>query len=601
MATALSGPFTLAPLSLPALVRPVLERIARFPALNRTYAQAARRDPRQPFSARALAALDVACDVADTDLRRIPKAGPLVVVANHPFGGLDGLVLTALLQRVRPDVKVMANHLLRVVPDLRDAMLFVDPYGGPASRAKNLTAMRAAVKWVRAGGALGVFPAGEVSAIDLRSKSVVDKPWSESVARLVSATGAPVVCVWFNGRNSAVFQLAGLAHPVLRSLLLPHELLNKRQSRVAVQIGTPIPPSRLAGFESPSDLAAYLRVRTYLLKGRGAGAGPAGHRRPSHAPEPIAGAQEPENLAAEIARLGPDCTLARSGDLRAIVTRSGEIPTVLKELGRLREITFRGVGEGTGKACDLDAFDRHYLHLFVWNDAARALVGAYRLGLTDEIIPQRGVGGLYTSTLFHYRRGMLQRLTPGIELGRSFVRPEYQRDYAPLLLLWKGVGHFVARHPRYRMLFGTVSISNDYRSMTKQLLIAFLKASNYLPDLAKLIAPRRPPRVAPPREWDGRLSATMARSVEEVDELVAEIEADHRRMPVLLRQYLKLHAKLLAFNVDPDFGDVLDGLMLVDLAQVEPALLGRYMGRENVVAYLASHQSASAAGFGAAR
>jgi putative hemolysin len=572
-------------MTLPGLVRPVVEWLAEFPSLNRIYADTARRDPCQSFSARALAALDVVCDVADTDLARIPKTGPLIVVANHPFGGLDGLALLSLLQRVRPDVKVMANHLLRVIPELHDAMLFVDPYGGPTSRAGNLAAMRQALKWVKGGGALGVFPAGEVSGIDFRSRSIVDKPWSESIARLVQATEATVVCVWFEGRNSAIFQVAGLAHPILRTLLLPHELLNKRRSRLRVQVGNRIAPSRLAEFENATDLAAYMRVRTYVLKGRDATRTP--HRTP-RAELPVGAAQDPQALAADVASLTPDHTLIASGNFRAIVARSHEIPNVLKELGRLREITFRGVGEGTGKPVDLDAFDHHYLHLFVWNEAKRDLVGAYRLGLTDEIIPRLGVGGLYTSTLFHYRRGMLDKLTPGIELGRSFVRPEYQKEYAPLLLLWKGIGRFVGLHPRYRMLFGTVSISNDYHSMTRQLLIAFLKTGNYVSNLARLITPRRPPPIAPPREMDPRF-ATTARSIEDVDELVAEIESDRRRVPVFLRQYLKLRAKLLAFNVDPDFGDVLDGLMLVDLTQVDPAVLGRYMGRENVASYLASH------------
>jgi putative hemolysin len=571
----------------PGFVRPLVERLVGFPELNRIYTDTAQRDSGQPFSARALAALDVACGVSDTDLARIPKTGPLIVVANHPFGGLDGLALLSLLQSVRPDVKVMANHLLRRIPELRESMIFVDPYASSCSRANNLAAMRSAMKWVKSGGALGVFPAGEVSGIDFRSRSVVDKPWSDSIARLIRATNAPVVCVWFNGRNSTTFQLAGFAHPLLRTALLPRELLSKRRTSVRAQVGSPIAPQRLAAFESANDLASYLRVRTYLLKSREA------NRAARRTPRVELRVEEPQSvdaLAAEVEALAPENTLVTSGNFRAIIAKSHEIPTILKELGRLREITFRGVGEGTGKGADLDAFDNHYLHLFVWNDARRELVGAYRLGLTDEIVPRLGIGGIYTSTLFRYGPGMIEKLTPGIELGRSFVRAEYQREYAPLLLLWKGIGHFVARHPRYRMLFGTVSISNDYCSMTKQLLITFLKTSNYVSDLARLIAPRRPPAIAPARVLAPRL-ATTARRIDDVDELVAEIEADRRGVPVLLRQYLKLRAKLLAFNVDPDFGDVLDGLMLVDLTQVDRAVLGRYMGRENVMAYLAAHRA----------
>jgi putative hemolysin len=274
------------------------------------------------------------------------------------------------------------------------------------------------------------------------------------------------------------------------------------------------------------------------------------------------------------------------GDFLVAVAAAGKIPVTLREIGRLRELTFRGVGEGTGHPCDLDSFDADYLHLFAWNRAARQVVGAYRMGLTDQIVARSGVAGLYTRTLFRYSHALLARIGPAIELGRSFVRPEYQRDYAPLLLLWRGIARFIATRPAYRMLLGPVSISNEYHSLSKMLLMRFCQANGAGDDLRRLVVPRHPPRLRGFRHVERELLATAVDNAEDVDELVAEIEADRAAMPVLLRQYLRLNARLLAFNVDPDFGDVLDGLMLADLTQVDRPMLVRYMGRDAADGFL---------------
>jgi putative hemolysin len=269
--------------------------------------------------------------------------------------------------------------------------------------------------------------------------------------------------------------------------------------------------------------------------------------------------------------------------------RSRQIPSLLREIGRLREISFREVGEGSGKARDLDRFDEYYLHLFVWDHDQQRLVGAYRLGRTDSILRRHGIEGLYTSTLFRFGADLLGQVGPCIEMGRSFVRTEYQKQFTPLMLLWTGIAHYAAAHPRYRCLFGPVSISNDYHSVSKQLLVSFLRTNRFLPDLARMVAPRHPPGSALRSDQDTTLVATCVHRIEDVDELVREVEMDRRNMPVLLRQYLRLNGKLLGFNIDPQFGDVLDGLILVDLTQVERAILQRYMGRENVAKFLTHH------------
>jgi putative hemolysin len=567
------------------------ERLLALPALNDLYERISRSNAgRSTFAERALAEMGIDLGISPIDLNHIPRNGPLVVVANHPFGGVDGLALAALVQRVRPDVKLLANEMLSCIPELRDTLLPVNAFGD--AEAENLRSMRAAIRWVKDGGVLCVFPAGEVSHFTMASRTVADGAWNPVSARLAQITGAAVLPIFFEGRNSAFFQLAGLIHPRLRTALLPRELLRHHDTRIRLHIGTVVPAERLAKFRGPVEATAYLRLRCHILSGRVSDrVRPRRAQKRSAGLTAVAAPQSVDLLKAEVASLPSDRLLVAAKDLRAFLVAAGDAPAILREIGRLREVTFRQVGEGTGKSLDLDRFDRHYRHLFVWNEKSHEIVGAYRLGLTDEILPRFGAEGLYTNTLFRFRGTLLDQINPAIELGRSFVREEYQKEYLPLMLLWKGIGRFVAREPRYRNLIGPVSISSDYASLTKQILMSFLQCNNRLASLASLIVPRNPPQFGPPRDSAAAVVGHAVQSIEEVDELVAEIEQDRRRVPVLLRQYLKLGAKLLGFNVDPDFGDVLDGLMLVDLLKVEPAVLGRYMGTENLAAFRAYHTS----------
>ena len=582
------------------LALPLAEKLLALSRLNAMHAELAARPDCRRFEQRALEALGVSWQVSNQDLSQIPARGGLIVVANHPFGGLDGLLLAHLLRRVRPDVKLLGNSLLASIPELRDTLLFVDPFGGrgAGTAAANAAALRHAVRWVRGGGALGIFPAGEVSHARLPSLRVTDPTWDPSTARLLHACRAPALAVFFEGRNSALFQIAGLAHPRLRTLMLPRELLRQADRKsIRVRVGNVIPIERIESLETPEKITGYLRARTYVLKGRAAPerpSGPACETPARRASEPIIPAVSAENLQRDVAALPAGSELARSGNLRVLCARSGQLPSVLQEIGRLREIAFRLVGEGTGRCIDLDRFDGSYLHLFIWNDSRREVAGAYRMGPTDEILPRDGIEGLYTSSLFHYRRALLDQIGPALEMGRSFVRPEYQRHHAPLALLWKGIGRFVVQQPRYRCLFGTVSISNVYQSMSRSLLLAFLKVHRHVGNLARWVRPRSRRLLAALDDPDANLAGTAVSDLAGVDELVREIEADRRSMPVLLRQYLKLNGKLLGFTVDPAFGDVLDGLILVDLARVDGAILGRYMGAEGARSFLSHHHSAAA-------
>lgn len=384
-------------------------------------------------------------------------------------------------------------------------------------------------------------------------------------------------------------------------------MISKRGTSVRVSVGQPISArwldkhigqSSQTGHLSDEDaakLTEYLRLRTYILRGRVADSAiirkkAAEAKALSGFSIPVASALPADAVAREIAALPPERCLAQSGSLAVYFASAAEAPTVLREIGRLREHTFRLVGEGTGKDVDLDRFDQYFWQLFAWNRASGQIAGAYRMGGTDRILPELGVKGLYTHTLFEFRHRLLKQIDPALELGRSFVVPEFQRDFAPLMLLWKGIGRFVALNPRYRRLFGAVSISDEFHTTTKQLLMAFLKANCFDSGMAESVRPRNPPRMLPLRDIDPRRLAAVVSDMSTVEELVSEIESDGRGVPVLLRQYLKLNAKVLGFNIDPDFGDVLDGLVMIDLTTVNRAVLDRYLGKQGAAKFLEHHR-----------
>ena len=503
-----------------------------------------------PFESRALRALNIRSRIDGT----MPPTGPVIVAANHPTGARDGLVLLEAVRKARPDVRILANRLLERIPELAGSCFFVDPFGGPAAAARSRAGLRAAHRWLHRGGALIIFPAGEVAS------QPGDAAWHPSVARLALAADARVVPVFLDGCNSPAFYAAGRLHPRLRTLLLGRELLRQRGTTAAVRIGSAIDPKSLAGI-TPAAATATIRRAVDALR-------PAPERGAEIVP-PV----DPVLLARDIERLPARAMLLTSGAYDVLCAGADEIPHVLREIGRLREVTFRAVGEGTGRSIDLDRFDAHYRHLFVWNRVRHEVVGAYRLGATDLIVSAHGVEGLYTRSLFRYDERILSRIGPALELGRSFVRAEYQRSSNALLLLWKGIGRFVTASPRYRVLFGPVSISSRYQDTSQQLLRAFLSAQHGDPALAALVEPTTPP---PPMRPPARHTAAIA-DVGDLDALIRKLERT-QGIPVLLRQYMRLNATLLGFNLDPTFGDALDALMMVDLERLPVQMRQRYLG-----------------------
>ena len=584
----------------------VLSRVAEFPGIPalaepflpiekvRKLYNRVRQSPEGFGLPNLLAEMQVDLRVDPSDVARIPVTGPVVVIANHPFGMLDGAVLAVLLTRVRPDVKVMTNYLLRDVPELARHCIFVDPFQtGPSSVDINRNAVREALAWLRDGGMLAVFPAGEVSHWQFPQAQIADPMWSDTAARLVRRTGAAALPIYFCGRNSVSFHLFGMIHPRLRTAFLLQEFLQQKGRTVEVRVGSEIPSASLAGTKGDREIIEYLRWRTYLLARRShpEKSWPAAVQSTIAAKvqKTVAPAESAELLATELRLLPKDRCLTESGDLAVYLAKANEVPRTLQELGRLREVTFRLAGEGTGKSRDLDRFDRYYWHVLLWNQAKQELVGAYRAGNTAEILAERGLKGLYTSTLFRYDAKAFQKMGPALELGRSFIRQEYQRQYAPLLLLWKAIAGLVATHPETPVLFGAVSISNDYSKASREMIYRFFEERMQEDELAGMIEPRRPFRPGGLRPWDCRAMCRALHGLEELSQPITDLETDGKGLPILLRQYAKVGGRLLGFNVDRKFSNVLDGLVVVDLRKVEPAMLERYMGRDSAAQFRQHH------------
>jgi putative hemolysin len=529
--------------------------------------------------------LRVRYHIDNESLEHIPSKGPVVVVANHPFGGIEGLIMGDLLLRRRTDVRILGNYLLTHIIGVRDHIISVDPFDRRCAASANRSGLKQCLAWLKKGGVLVTFPAGEVASWQWSELRITDPEWKAHIGAFVRLSRATTVPVYFPGRNGNVFQALGMLHPLLRTMLLPRELVNKRHRTLPVHIGNPIAWKHLSRRTDDAAITRFLRFNTEILKTRTQRPSPkikpftvSGCRHGQ--PDPVIDPESRETLVREIGLLADDQCLIKRGDFGVYIARSDQIPRLLNEIGRLREKTFREVGEGTGRSIDLDRFDDYYSHLFLWNHAAGELVGAYRLGLVDRILDQFGPKGLYTSELFRYRPEFLRQLNRAIEFGRSFIRSKYQKKYNSLILIWRGIGAFIGRHPRYHILFGPVSISRDYHTVSKTLLVKFLKQNKFDTSLSGYVKPRRPFRCPRIEGLDPSALLSTFRDIDDISLLISEIEKDGKGVPILLKHYLKLNGRLLSFNLDKAFSNALDGLLMVDLRQTDPKILKHFIGAQ---------------------
>ncbi len=526
-----------------------------------------------------LGLLGISVNVDPSDLERIPKTGPFIAVANHPYGGIEGLILLKILCTIRPETKVMANFMLKHIPNLSGYFIGINPFHEEANLT-NIAGVRQVLASVKQGIPVAIFPAGEVSAYHPTLQQVTDRRWHPVVGKLLVKAGVPVVPIYFYGHNGLLFNLLGLVHPKLRTARLAAELFNKNGHEVRLRIGTAVSIEKMDKRKQPRELLDYLRSRTYALGTdtprtkwewleRNVFKLP---KKPKEIVQPIAVAE----LEREIAGLGDNRLLA-IGHYDIFLTEAQRIPFLIHEIGRLRELTFRGVGEGSNQAIDLDVFDLHYRHLFVWDHKERQLVGAYRIGLGEELLYSQGKRGFYLSQLFKMDKALIPILKESMELGRSWIREEYQQTAMPLYLLWKGIAKCLEKYPQYRYLIGPVSISGDFSRFSRSVIVEFIRRNCYDQNLADLIRPRKQFK---PSLMKMNLTALLddPTSLIALERLIMDIEKPNRRFPVLLRHYLRLNAKIIAFNVDPKFNHCLDGFLVFDRQTLDETMEKRFFG-----------------------
>lgn len=512
-----------------------------------------------------LTKLNVRYEVNEADLKNIPQSGALISISNHPYGGLDGLILLSLLQRRRNDFKIIANQILNKIPELSENFIPVNPFDKKGNTEANLSGIKKIINHLSTDGAIGLFPAGEVSAFQTDSMKIEDRKWSKSAAKIIYKSDTPVIPIYFSGTNGILFNLLGMIHPSLRTLRLPTELLNKKDCVVKVRIGNVIRPDKLKEFDDANQMMRYLRAKTYSL-----GSSLDVNNFFIKISETKEGIIKPVNLSS----IKSDLKLIKGNDLLlsvsnydVFVSESESIPNILKEIGRLREITFRENGEGTNKSIDLDEFDLYYRHLFVWDREAEKIAGAYRIGIGKEIYKKYKRKGFYLNKLFKMKKDFKDVLKSSLEMGRSFVSKEYQKKHIVLFLLWKGILAFLKKESNIgvKFLIGPVSISNDYSTFSKDILIKFIKRKHYCEEMSKLVKARKKFRPDDNEENADILLDADGKDFNLIDKLISEIEISNNKTPVLLKKYLSQNAKIIGFSVDSKFNNSLDGFLIMNL------------------------------------
>lgn len=503
----------------------------------------------------------------ENERQRIPAKGRVVIVANHPIGSLDGLALLKLVREVRPDVRVMANEVLSTLKPLEALLLPVNNMGGNTART-NLKNIKAHLD---DDGALIVFPAGEVSR--LGATGIKDGEWHSGFVKIAKSTKSPVLPIFVAGRNSLFFySISFLAKP-LSTLWLVREMFKQSHNVVDARVGSLVPYAHYSGLNvSKPKLSQLFRKHVYRLAKDG---------------RPIFQTEEsiayPENRLLLKRELEKCEVLGETPDGKQILLyKQVETECIMRELGRLRELTFRAVGEGTGLPRDVDRFDKDYYQLILWDANDQEIAGAYRLGCVDELRAKRGWNGLYTKTLFGFGDVARQHLANGIELGRSFVQPKYQNRRS-LDYLWYGIGAFLKKYPTYRYLFGPVSISRYYgKHGTSHLAFYYGKyfgAGEF--DIS----------ASTPFVIDDAVRAELEETYRDLDAdqgfkvLREKLSEKGLVVPPLYKHYMEAAysegVHVCCFNVDADFGDCVDGFLIIDLLKLKPKKQKRYLGKED--------------------
>lgn len=555
------------------IISRLLMQILRFNRINKVYKEINDKTGIE-FIDSLINILGIKYDVSEEELKRIPKTGAFITVSNQPFGGVDSIILLKILTEVRPDFKIMANSMLQKLSQIKDLSFpAIHSYSNKETKA-NFSDIKLSIQHLTDGKPLGMFPAGAVSTYFYDNQRICDLQWHLKALRFIRKANVPVVPVYFKGSNSKLYYLLGRIHPLFKSAKLPSETLNKSRKTIQVRIGNPISTKQQSELGEISRYGRFLRAKTYAL---GSILEVKRFYKPtliqSRKVDDIIDPVPPEVIINEIGKISNDYFLFDSSNFKVFCAPSYEIPNILTEIGRLREITFREIGEGTNRSSDLDEYDLYYHQLVIWDEEAKRIVGAYRIGKGQSILSSYGIKGFYISSLFRIAKPFYPILSESIELGRSFIVKEYQRKPMSLFLLWKGILYFLLKNPEYRYLIGPVSISNEFSKFSKELIVEFIKKHFYNYNFAQHIKPRKKFIEENKQNIDKKIIFENTKDdLNRFDKIIKDIEPKYS-MPVLLKKYLKLNAHIIGFNIDPKFNNALDGLLLLDIYDVPISII----------------------------
>ncbi len=573
------NPFALAQIK-NGFVKSIIQGISKVNVLEGWYNDWLNQNDNQPgdtdaFITYTLNKIGVNVETNNSEqLNNIPSTGPFIIVANHPLGGIEGLILTQILRRIRPDLKVLTNELLSSIPEFSDIFIGVDVLNQRRAQ-HNTQGMRDVTRHISNGGALLVFPAGTVSHIHLTSLKISDGSWNTIISRLARKYDAPIMPIFVNGRNSIPFYLSAYIHKRLRTLLLPRAMIGKVGDTISLHISAPIPPQDIRRINNDTIAMHYIRLCCKVMEEN-----PQKHAINQCAPlDDIKDDLCAEQITAHLKTLD-EFRLHSHGDFTLYCAPYERLGIVMEQLSIAREHTFRAVDEGTGKELDSDQFDPHYMHLFLWDENAQKIAGGYRLGKTDMIVDAHALRGLYSHSLFDYDEDFLKSMGKTIEVGRSFIAKEYQKNPAALDMLWKGIGRYVADNPEYHTLFGCVSISRQYSNLASAMLTeTFLSHYGVDNSISRKVRARVPLK-AIKSPWTAEQLAHLS-EIPIINKLVGRIDQG-KSIPVLIRHYLALNGRFISFTVNNGFNDALDGLIMVDLRNAPSRYLKRYMGNDGI-------------------
>ncbi|WP_422082255.1 GNAT family N-acyltransferase [Ulvibacterium sp.] len=549
----------------------ILTKVTRISSINRTY-DAYKHLSGPEFLDALLSHYQIDFEIPEDDFKRLPKDGAYITISNHPLGGFDGILLLKLMLQQRSDFKIIANFLLHRIKPLEPYIMPVNPFENHKDAKNSIIGFKNALRHLDEGHPMGIFPAGEVSTYR-DGKLIVDKPWEEAAIKLIRKAKVSVVPIYFHAKNSRLFYRLSKINDAFRTAKLPSELTSQGNRPIKVRIGQPISVETQEDQGTLDEFTELLRRKTYILahayeKERLIDQIPSTLKIPK-SPKRIATAVRTEVILEEIERLREkDCRMLQSKNYEVFLAKAQDMPFILQEIGRQREVTFRAIGEGTNNSIDLDEFDTYYHHLFLWDCEEKTIVGAYRMGMGSEIFSKYGIDGFYLQDLFRFEPELFVMMRQSIEMGRAYIVKAYQQKPMPLFLLWKGIVHTTLRHPEHKYLIGGVSISNQFSNFSKSLMIEFMKSNYWDPYVAQYVRPKKEFKVKLKDADKEFVFDETEADLNKFDRLINEVEPGDLRLPVLIKKYIKQNAKVVAFNVDPLFNNSVDGLMYIKISDL---------------------------------